>query len=314
MKLSDLVKVKNLLLEIQESIREELNNQTLLYGKNFVDALSQGDFLKRQNIIDCFNSITTEKQKIISLLNSQIIDIEKQIEIQSQPLTQSNNIINNHLVCFANAPHDERLSRIELTNFDLKNKIKGKIFSKTDPRFAALEIGPGDGQWTEYMVAAAPLYLVDIYEEFIKSTLQKFPIEYQARVRTYHIGFNEDKENYLDQLPQQQFGFVFAWDVFNFLSADIIEKYLFSVYEILRPGGSFLFNYNNCENHINARHAEIGYKNWMTKGTLEQLSKKYNFIVETTDSHKNIHWIVLRKPGSLTSVKALQSLGKIILI
>jgi SAM-dependent methyltransferase len=312
MKLSELIRIKNILYNIQQSIREELKNQNLLFGKNFVDSLSQVDFQKRQIIIDCFNSIEAEKIKIISFLNSQIIDVEAMIDARAQPLMNFGYTINNQVSCSISTPENERLFRFSLANVDVKNKIKAQIANKTNPRFAALEIGPGDGQWTEYLVAADPLYLVDVHEEFIKSTLSKFPIEYQARLRPYLIGFNEDKENYLDQLPQQQFGFVFAWNVFDFLPPDIVEKYLFSVYEILRPGGSFLFSYNNCENPVNAKYAEIGFKGWMTKNLLEKLSIKYSYIIENFDSHDHVNWAILRKPGNLTSVKALQTLGKII--
>jgi SAM-dependent methyltransferase len=44
-----------------------------------------------------------------------------------------------------------------------------------------------------------------------------------------------------------QFGIVLCWDNFNHLSLDKIEKYIREVWKLLRPGGCFIFNYNNCD-------------------------------------------------------------------
>ena len=79
-----------------------------------------------------------------------------------------------------------------------------------DWRYPGLEIGCRDGHWTKYMVGCDPLYVVDVFQEFLDSTKAGYPEEYQQRLRSYLI-----KDHNLSALPQDQFGFVFSWNYFN---------------------------------------------------------------------------------------------------
>ena len=74
---------------------------------------------------------------------------------------------------------------------------------------------------------------------------------YQSRLRIYEIT-NED----FSILPQNQFGFVLCWEIFNFLSLEKIEQHIRQVFDLLRPGGVFMFSYNNCDIYSIARVAE----------------------------------------------------------
>jgi SAM-dependent methyltransferase len=200
------------------------------------------------------------------------------------------------------------LSRFNLATPEIKLKVTAAIAQKTVPRFACLELGPGDGQWTEYLVAADPLYLADINQDFLDSTVKKFPEPYRPRIRTYLL----NNDGNLSKLPQKQFGFVFAWDVFSFMPLDLCKEYLQNIFNILKPGGTFLFNYNNCDEYQNVRYVEAGFKSWMTKSLLEKTVKELGFDIEKYDNHEKEYWIIIRKPGNLRTVKSMQALGKIV--
>jgi len=313
MNLSELVKFKTILEQTQSDIRQELEkNLTILETKNILESLSPIDFTYRENLVEFFKNLDSEKSKLNHNLYLQIKELEKLIDEKANNFKNRGYTVNGLIACAPMPPEEERLSRFYMVDPDLKNIIKSIISLKTDPKFPTLEVGPGDGFWTEYLVAADPLYIIDIHDEFLKSTVDRFPESYRMRIRPYLWVEDNIKDHYLEQLPQNQFGFVFAFNVFDFFTPDFFESYLIGVYNILKPGGSILLTYNNCDYYNNARLAEIGYKSWMPKSLLDKIAVKLGFQIEQHNSLKNTHWCILRKPGSLTSVKVTQSLGKII--
>ena len=313
MLLSELVRLKNSLLEVKENLLQELNTNIIIRdSKNIIDSMSALSFGHRNNILNFFIMLESEKDTLSRNLHLQILEIEKQIDEKSEHLLKRGFEINGSLACAPTSCEEERLSRMGPVDPDLKILIKSIIGLKTHYQFPTLEIGPGDGDWTEHLVAADPLYIIDIHQEFLDSTRNRFPESYRPRMRPYLWQESEIKNHYLEKLPQEQFGFVFAYNVFDFFPADFFENYLIGVYNILKPGGSIFFTYNDCDNIVNARFAEIGYKSWMPRHLLEKIAKKLNFEIELFKSFQNTYWCILRKPGSLRTVKATQSLGKIV--
>lgn len=313
MRLSELVKLKADLLRIQCEVNDYLNNSTeLAHAENFINALSEIEFTFSKDISTFFQSLKKEQQSLMSNLYKQIRQIEEQIDQKSSNMLSKGYTINGAEACSVITPELERLNRISQVDPEIKNLVKAQIFLKTQPKFPCLEIGPGDGQWTEYLVAADPLYLLDIHKEFLDFTISKFPGAYQPRIRPYTLIEAEIKDHLLEKLPQAQFGFVFAWDVFTYFTPDYFEKYLNSAFQILKPGGSILFNYNNCEIYQNVKYAETGFQSWMPKYLLEKIVKQIGYDIEKHSNIGNVHWVIIRKPGSLTTIKATQALGRIV--
>lgn len=174
--------------------------------------------------------------------------------------------------------------------------------------YPGLEIGPGDGVWTKHLVGCDPLYLVDTNKEFLTYSIEQFHEDYRRRVRTYTTSGTD-----LSMLPQNQFGFVLAWNVFNYLTADLLDLYLSEIIKVLRPGGYCMFSYNNAERAHSAWLVETGYMSYMPKTYLLKLLNKYGFeIIATQDLEEHISWVEIKKPGELTTVKAHQAMAKIV--
>jgi ubiquinone/menaquinone biosynthesis C-methylase UbiE len=115
-------------------------------------------------------------------------------------------------------------------------------------------------------------------------------------------------------LPQNQFGFVFSWNTFNYLSLDQINHYLKEIYNVLRPGGACMFSYNDGENAISALRAEDKLMSFVPKTILRKVVNDNGFInIKTNDMDSAISWIEFQKPGELQSNRTGQTLGKIIL-
>lgn len=186
--------------------------------------------------------------------------------------------------------------------------VNAQISKHASWQYPGLEIGPGEGIWTTQLVACEPLYLVDIHREFLDRTKYKFGIEYQAKICNYVTS-----ETDLSMLPQNQMGFVFSWNVFNYLTADIIEQYLIEIFSVLRPGGSCMFSYNNAERFSCAKYVESGFMSYMPKTLLLRLIQKHNFeLVSVIDLEEYVSWVEIKKPGELSTIKRHASLGQIL--
>ena len=198
----------------------------------------------------------------------------------------------------SDAVHSEILNRIQLYS---------------DWHYPALEIGCRDGEWTGDLVANDPLYVVDHYREFLDSTMNKFNPDYQRRIRPYLI-----KDQDMSELPQGQMGFVFCWNYLNYRSLDTVKEYLKSVKDLLRPGGTFMFSYNNGDIPECAGYVDNGWMSYIPKSMLlpmcESLGYEVVFSRDIRGEGTSISWVEVRKPGNLETIKAHQVLGKIELV
>lgn len=232
-------------------------------------------------------------------------------------LGQVNNQINHtvHELFFNNYELEERKGTVDsvrahrrlVMSADVEHVVKQRILLYTSWRYPALEIGCRDGEWTQFMIAADPLYIMDCFPEFLDSTKIRFSAEYQRRLRPYTL-INHD----LGQMPDSQFGFVFSWGYFNYVSLDTMRLYLQQVFHKLKPGGIFMFSFNDGDTPAGAGMAEKFAQSYMPKSLLVSLSQSLGYeLVADQHCDGNITWLELRRPGELTTSKAHQALGEI---
>jgi len=191
---------------------------------------------------------------------------------------------------------------------DVEQTVKQRILLHTNWRYPALEIGCRDGEWTQFLVAADPLYIMDPFPEFLDSTNSRFPAPYQNRLRKYPL------KNYdLGALPKNQFAFVFSWGHFNYVSLDTVTQVLKQLQTVMRPGGVFLFSYNDGDTPAGAGMAENFAQTYMPKSLLIPTCESVGFeIVEDFFFAPNISWLEIQRPGVLHTIKAHQAMGKIV--
>lgn len=194
-----------------------------------------------------------------------------------------------------------------MVNSEVESIIQQRIILYTDWKYPALEIGCRDGEWTRLLVAADPLYIMDRNREFLDSTAKKFPEEYQRRLRPYHLANHN-----LSMLPAGQFGFVFSWGYFNYVSLDTMKSYLTQILNVLRPGGVFMFSYNDGDSPGGAGMAENMARAYTPKSVLLALVEGIGFeVVSIADHGPAISWLEIKRPGELQTIKAHQVLGEI---
>ena len=211
------------------------------------------------------------------------------------------------------------------TNKSIRTIFNNKISKISQVRYPGLQINTRlfsindldstniDG-WISLMVANDPLYLIGPIIETLQESLQSFPEIYQQRVRLYELNDKRD----LSTLPQAQFNLIFCWDFFNYLTVDVVDLYLQQMIRLLRPGGTLLFTYNNCDLVMSAKLVDSNLASWCTPLLLEKIYSKHGFeligsddIISDDVNVSHVSWAELNRPGDLTTSKLLQANGVI---
>ena len=80
----------------------------------------------------------------------------------------------------------------------------------------------------------------------------------------------------------------------------------------MRPGGVFLFSYNDGDTPVGAGMAEGFSQSYMPKSLLIPLCESFGFEIVPFDSEDiHVSWIEIKRPGKLHTIKAHQVLGEI---
>lgn len=254
-------------------------------------------------LVQYYNDLIAQAEMPAAKNQAEIKSIEARITELSHKLYSDSYDLEEHDGGFDNVKNNRTLT------FD--DEIRSIIESRTNLycrwEYPTLEIGCRDGEWTQRLTASDPLYIMDKYPEFLKITDQQFPPEYQRRLRKYALDYS------FAQLPKNQFAFVFSWNHFNYISLDTLTQALKNLKDVLRPGGVFMFSFNDGDTPAGAGLAENFGQTYVPKSILipTALSMGYELLNEGHNG-VNISWLELRKPGTLRTVKAHQVMGKIL--
>jgi ubiquinone/menaquinone biosynthesis C-methylase UbiE len=164
------------------------------------------------------------------------------------------------------------LNRERWTNYDWANRGDewSVGFGGTDvlwqwaiqPRVAAylpaehvLEIAPGHGRVTQYLVPAATrLTLVDLVEPCIQACRERFG-SYD------HISYHVNDGRSLDMVADESVDFVFSWDSLVHAEADVLRDYVAQLARKLKPGGAGLLHHSNLGAYRDPRTGELTVDN-----------------------------------------------------
>lgn len=305
MKLSQLVEFRESLKDAFDTTAtvQELNR--LCKNLSLADRDLSDDY--KQQLYSLISQIETIANELIIGPSHEVSHIlqklEHQINDQSQKFFADN--YETELV-YNNAEAIRKIRILPMPN-DSYETVLSRIGTYSNWKFPALEIGCRDGEWTKHLVAGDPLYIVDSDPLFLDSTVSSFNAEYQQRIRPYCINGTD-----FTVLPQQQFGFVFSWNYMNYKGLESIKDYLKSVYKLLRPGGTFMFSYNNGDMPASAAYAESYFMSYIPKSILIPLCELVGFeITHAFDVKPTLSWIEIKKPGDLSTIKEHQVLGVI---
>jgi SAM-dependent methyltransferase len=109
------------------------------------------------------------------------------------------------------------------------------------PDRSGVEIGPGGGRWTRYMLTLGRLYAVDFHQELLDEVAQNF--------RTPGLMLIKNSGTDFPGIPPASVDLVFSFGVFVHLDAPIIAGYLDNIRSIVRPGADIILQYSDKTKH-----------------------------------------------------------------
>jgi SAM-dependent methyltransferase len=118
-----------------------------------------------------------------------------------------------------------------------------------DPSKTVLEIGPGGGRWTRYMMGAGTLYAVDYHQELLN--------ELHRHVRGSNLHPILNNGNDFPGIPDASIDFGFSFGTFVHLDVDIIERYLANLKRVLAPGATVVIQYSDKTKPLGKENKEF---------------------------------------------------------
>jgi len=309
MSITELIRLKRALESINTagvvkelaSLKYQVNNI-----KTQVDKLSDQDLAHIDSLTAIYDEVTNRIMLSVDFNRDKLAAVEQVITDLSHDLYSKSYDLESWPVDNIDTDFVRKERALPITK-DIETVVQQRLMFYTNWKYPALELGCRDGEWTRHMVAADPLYVMDRYREFLDNTNKQFLPEYQNRLRKYLLVNND-----LNNLPKRQFGFIFSWNFFNYISLDTITHMLPELYELMRPGGVFMFSYNDGDTPTGAAMSDSQVQTYLPKSILLPTCQAAGFeILSEYDYEGRVHWLEIKKPGLLHTVKAHQVLGKI---
>jgi hypothetical protein len=240
-------------------------------------------------------------------LRSRIIDMITQMELdqyeKSKRLYQEN-MFDETVEYILNR-------RLHMDN-DTDMLLRSRLRNFSDWRLPGLIVRPGLDTFIEDLVPLDPLYLLDHNMDLLQPAVNAFTPEYQRRLRPYTTN-DYVQEHPLEQLPDNQFGLIFVWNYFNYKPLSVIYRYLDDIYKKLRPGGTCIFTFNNCDYAHNISLTEKNFMCYTPGKTIKSYIDHMGFELTSEQvGNGDVAWLEIKKPGVIESIRGGQALAKIV--
>ena len=309
MKLSDLVAYKNHLDKlstrlVQREVELELGKINHLVGTQSIQLSNFKQQLDLQ-----YNEIQQHINQFENQLNELKQAIKLQIELEEKYWFQESYRLYDQEM--RNDSTDHVLNRRPVLTEEVENLLRARIQNYVDWQHPGMIIQPGLEKFVEDMVGFDPLYLVAQQHDLLVPAFNRFPEKYQRRLGLYTV--REDLNgNILEKIPNEQIGLCLVYNFFEFKPFEIVRKYLTEIYQKLKPGGTLVMTFNDCDRDKAVKLAEQHYACYTPGIMIQQFATTVGY-TQTFSWNNNgpTTWLELRKPGELTSLRGGQTLAKI---
>jgi SAM-dependent methyltransferase len=105
------------------------------------------------------------------------------------------------------------------------------------PNGTVVEIGPGGGRWTRYMLVARRIYAVDYHQELLD--------ELRKTINRPNVTFVKNHGSDFPDVPDHSIDFIFSFGCFVHLDQDIIAHYLANMRRLLLPRSNVVLQYSD---------------------------------------------------------------------
>ena len=202
--------------------------------------------------------------------------LRRKLKKQSNPTRLPANTIENNLRHWSNydwANYGEEWSNTpEWKESLIKHVLKPNVPIGS----RVLEIGPGAGRWTEYLLDRAKhLTVVDLTPVCIEVCKERF------KDFTNTVYFVNDGKD-LSFIPTNSIDRIWSWDVFVHIQSKDIRNYIRQFTRILSPGGQGLIH------HSKKGESNIGWRSDMNAEKMRAYCEEYGLkVVKQFDSWDN---------------------------
>ena len=134
---------------------------------------------------------------------------------------------------------------------------------------------------------------------------------YQSRLRYYAVNEADDHEM-LAQIPDNQLGFVLAYNFFHYKPFEIMRAYMREIYQKLRPGGVLAMTFSDCDRRGAVELTERMMHCYTPGRLVIGACETAGFVIEQNyEIDAALNWVEMRRPGCITSLRGGQTLAKI---
>lgn len=320
MKLSELIQYVNTInslttSDIKESVDVKLRGMLVDMNNNGMTPDLNTEFLpinvSAQKVLDDLEELNTNLGHLKEKIKVHRTHFEVDALSESYRIYENNQNRTNKAEHFfeTHLPHLEKFFKDEEVDSYLRDRLKQ--YSRWQHPGAIIR--PANGDNIEPMIASDVLYVLDETPDLLEPMRKMFTPEYQVRLRYKLI--NEDKDTYIKHLlPENQLGFIFFNEFFNMRPLEVIKDYLKEVLTVLKPGGTVLFTYNNCDLPGSVRNFEAGMYCYTPATLLVPMAEAlgYEVINQFNNSLINKSWLEIKSPGKLETIKGGQTLAEIV--
>tara|TARA_R110002060_G_C2125865_1_gene98962 strand:- start:252 stop:1232 length:981 start_codon:yes stop_codon:yes gene_type:complete len=297
-------------------VRRSINSQLSQISTD----LSTNDY----DIKNLKERITTKHLKILKILEDIDYDlntfkqgINKTVDDLAIPYYQKSKDLCEKRLSIPAEDKRRYLRDKELThNAEARELLITSIGGYVSNQYACCQISPGYGDITKHILSGTPLYIADEDHILLRQFREDFfNPQMQRRTNWYTISDNDDDP--LSKLPQEQIGCFIVIDYLNFKTVDIIKKYLQSIYQCLRPGGTAVFTFNNCDYPKAIDKVDEMYYCYTTGTEMKTVCTAVGFeIIKLValgydELDNGISWLEIKKPGVLTTIRNSQGLAEL---
>jgi cyclopropane fatty-acyl-phospholipid synthase-like methyltransferase len=111
------------------------------------------------------------------------------------------------------------------------------IYPYLNPDHRAIEIGPGGGRWTRYLLSFGELIAVDYNQPLLDELAKNY--------RAPHLRMLKNSGTDFPGIADRSINFVFSFGVFVHLDMPIIKGYLAEIRRTLAPSGNAVLQYSD---------------------------------------------------------------------
>jgi ubiquinone/menaquinone biosynthesis C-methylase UbiE len=169
-----------------------------------------------------------------------------------------------------------------------KTLVDSLIMPEIGPQSSVIEIAPGHGRWTEFLLAgSAHVTIVDISPNCLNFCRGRFD-------GVENIDYFLTPGNKLPHHASGAIDFLWSYDSFVHMDRNVIEGYLAEMKRVLKVGGRATLHHANIDdvdNHVQAEHK--GWRSPINERIMKELAEKAGLQVV----RQFVYWDEERKIG-----------------